>query len=126
VHVGSAALPPRAATIGGRLPCPDCIEARPNQMLRASKWALPVPPEQRAQLAPDPAIELFQHPTFFYESEVGHPTAEYRVELIVELIDDLSQALATRAAQRLADLLRETLTTRGAIFSFGFLCHVTL
>src|SRR5689334_2209660 len=125
-QVGGAAVPPRAATMGGRLPCPDCLDAHPEQMLRARQCsptrtralayaaqpttkqttivgdgkltnrpaelpcaqqrrprspsipfvppgmssALPVSPQDRAQLTPDPAIEFFPHATFFGESEV--------------------------------------------------------
>jgi len=103
--------------MGGRLPCPDCLDAHPEQMLRARQWALPVSPQDRAQLTPDPAIEFFPHATFFGESEVRHPTPEYRIELV----DDLSQALATRASQRGADLLRETLATRRRDFQLRLL-----
>src|SRR5262249_49783877 len=86
-------------------------------MLRSGESALPLPPQQRAQLAPDPAIELFQHSTFFRESEVCYPTTNYRVELV----DNLFQALPTRAAQRLTDLFRETLATRVRDFQLRFL-----
>jgi hypothetical protein len=90
--------------------------------LRSGESALPLPPQQRAQLVPDPAIELFQHSTFFPEPEVCHPTTNYRVELV----DNLFQAVPTRAAQRLTDLVRETLATGRRDFQLRFLVPCAL
>ena len=84
--------------------------------------ALPLPPEQRSQFMSDPAIEFFQHTFHFGEPEVCNPAAQDGVELL----DDLFQTSSACAAQRLADFLRKTFTLGGAIFSFGFRCHVML
>jgi len=66
-----------------------------------------------SQLALDPAIEPVQVSTFLL-------TRKYVIDpwsAGLSLLDAVSQALATRAAQSLADFLRQTLTTQRKRFS---------
>jgi hypothetical protein len=122
VHVRGTAVPAGAAAIEGRLPGPGCIEPHANQMLRASKWALPVSPEERAQLSPDPAIEFLQHATYFYEAEVDYPTRSTALSWSMTCLK-----LWPRAPRNVWRIFSaKCWRLEGAIFSFGFRCHVTL
>ena len=77
-------------------PRPHLVYPRPHQVLRPRVDALPLPPQNASQLAPDPAIEVFQHTFHFGKPEVRNPTPQYGIETL----DCLFQASATRLPQR--------------------------
>ena len=93
VHMRGTAVPPRASPIGGRLPRPNLIYPSLHQIPRSPIDTLPLPPQQRPQLVPQPAIEFLQHVLYFGESEVGHPAPQDGIEPL----DDLLHALPTAA-----------------------------
>src|ERR1700692_4237625 len=96
------AVPPRASPVGSRLPRPTLIYPSFDQISRSCIDTLPLPPQQRPQLVPQPAIEFFQHVLDFSESEVGHPAPQDGIEPL----DDLLHALPAAALERKTDFLR--------------------
>ena len=94
MQMRGSAVPPRTASVGGRLRRAWPIQPSTHQVLRPRVSALPMPPLQRPQLVPDPAIEFFQHTFHFGEPEVCHPASQYGVELP----DDLFQTASACAA----------------------------
>src|ERR1019366_314194 len=75
VHMRSAAVPPRTVSVGGRLPRTWLAKPTTHQVRRPPVIALPLPPQQRPQFVPDPAIEFFQHTFHFGEPEICNPAS---------------------------------------------------
>jgi hypothetical protein len=61
VHVAGATVPPWAALVCRRTPCPLFLQSRLHQVMGASVRTVPLSALSAAQFAPDPAIHLFQH-----------------------------------------------------------------
>ncbi len=107
VPMRGTAVPPPASPMGGRFPRPILVYPSLHPVQRSPIDTLPLPPQQRPQLAPQPAIEFLQHLLDFAESEVGHPAPQDRIKSL----HDWLHALPAAAAKPETDFLCQALAT---------------
>src|SRR5690606_29377391 len=80
VHMAGARVPPRTVAIGGRHAGASLGEPQLVQLPSPRTRTLPLPPEQRSQLAPQPTIQLLEVAFHLAQSEVRHPAPDERSE----------------------------------------------
>jgi hypothetical protein len=78
VHVGSTGIPPRAVPVAGRCPRTYLGLSLSHERASAGNGSFPMPPQQTAQLAPQPTVQRFENIPDFNVAEVVHPTSKDR------------------------------------------------
>src|SRR5712671_2006392 len=76
VHVAGPGVPPGTVSIVGGRRCPSRVETPLHQALRAGARPFPLPPQDAAQLAPQPAVEFLEDPFCLRQPEVLDPAAQ--------------------------------------------------
>src|SRR5690606_13190261 len=78
VRVTGAGIPPRTAVIISRHTGTVGTETEAAKFPHPHARAFPLPPDQTAQFAPEPAIQHLKMPFHLAQPEVGHPTPDDR------------------------------------------------
>src|SRR5271156_1236549 len=117
VHMGRARIPPRAAPVGSRAPCPLRRQSALHQMACTRRRSFPLSPQDAAELMPYPSIPLLQRPLRLGQLEVRRPAAQEWVEGL----NRGAKAATSRTAQQYSHFRRQSLETRRSNAQLRFL-----
>src|SRR6185295_4919020 len=78
VHVTGARVPPRAVPVAGRDTGARGVKAAAHKLLGSGPWSLPLPPQDAAESATKPRIELVEAAADVGHPKVSHPSAKER------------------------------------------------
>ena len=82
VHVARAGIPPRPPAVEGGCPREGHVEAPPAEFAETSAWALPLSPDDAAQLAAQPLIDVLETRLDVCQPEIRHPAPEDEAEVL--------------------------------------------
>lgn len=78
VQMTRASVPPRAAAVVGRRPCARHVQPTSQQFAGSRAWSFPLPPQNAAEAAAKPLIELFETATDVSHPKVSDPPPQER------------------------------------------------
>ena len=106
VHLAGATVPPRPALVECGAKRTLFLQSRLHQVSGARIWALPLPPQDAAQLAPEPTVEVLQCPISLVEPLAQDLADTGQDTLACRLASDVDVAVIRIATERVATALQ--------------------